>query len=159
MRRYFLLVLALFSIGLSFGQNTFKKNDIYIEAGGNGLFGSLNYERQLTGKPGLGARIGVGFYSEKAFYLTVPVGINYLVKLKGGRSFIDAGLGVTWALRNGDLLGESTTYKDDHFESLVPSVGYRLHTLNNLMWRISVTPVANEFGFVPWLGVSVGKRL
>jgi hypothetical protein len=26
------------------------------------------------------------------------------------------------------------------------------------MWRISVTPVANKYGLVPWLGLSLGKR-
>jgi len=96
MRKYKLAVFAMCIVTLSFGQNNFKKNDIYLEAGGNGLFGSVNYERQLTKTPGLGARIGVGFYTENAFYLTIPVGINYLFKLKNDKSFIDAGLGATW---------------------------------------------------------------
>lgn len=63
------------------GQTTFKKNDIYIEAGGNGLFASANYERQFTKEPGSGFRLGIGFYTENVFYLTIPVGFNYLFKL------------------------------------------------------------------------------
>jgi hypothetical protein len=153
-----LTLFNLCAVTLSFGQGNFKKNDIYLEAGGNGLFGSVNYERQLTKEPALGARIGVGFYTEKAFYLTIPVGINYLFKLKKENTFIDAGLGVTWVRENGILLNESKSNVADHFTNFVPSIGYRKHTARNVMWRVSVTPVINEFGFVPWVGASIGKR-
>ncbi|PJJ74805.1 hypothetical protein BXY57_0368 [Thermoflavifilum aggregans] len=94
MKTQILTIFALCTVMLSFGQGAFKKNDIYLEAGGNGLFGSVNYERRLTKEPALGARMGVGFYTENAFYLTIPVGINYLFKLKeekSFKSFIDAG--------------------------------------------------------------------
>src|SRR5690606_34014640 len=86
MRRKILITLFVCTTTIIFGQDNFKRNDIYLEAGGNGLFGSVNYERQLTKQPGLSARIGVGFYSENAFYLSIPVGINYLFKLKGEKS-------------------------------------------------------------------------
>ena len=142
----------------SFGQSSFKKNGMYVETGGNGLFGSVNYERQLTKEAGLGARIGVGFYLENAFYLTIPVGINYLFPLKNDKSFIDAGLGATWTRIDGSLFGESKNSNGEHFVNFVPSVGYRRHTAQNLMWRISVTPVANKYTLVPWLGASIGKR-
>lgn len=61
------LVLAIFLSTSLLAQNTFKRNDLYLEAGGNGLFASVNYERQLTKQPGLGLRTGIGFYSEKSF--------------------------------------------------------------------------------------------
>jgi hypothetical protein len=152
------LLASTFFVTLSFGQSSFKRNDIYFEAGGNGLFSSINYERQLTSQPGLGFRVGLGFYSENAFYLTIPTGINYLFKLKNENSFIDAGLGATWTRNNGELFSDSSPANGEHFVSFVPSIGYRKHTENNLMWRISVTPVANKYGLVPWLGFSLGKR-
>jgi len=158
MRKIFLTLLILLAVTLSFAQTNFKKNDIYLEAGGNGLFGSVNYERQLTKEPGLGARIGVGFYSENAFYLTIPVGINYLFKLKRENSFIDAGLGVTWAIIDAKLFEESKGSNGDHFTSFVPSIGYRKHAAKNVMWRFSICPVINNSGFVPWVGASIGKR-
>jgi hypothetical protein len=37
------------------------KNSIFVEALGNGLFGSINYERQLTREEGLSLRAGIGF--------------------------------------------------------------------------------------------------
>lgn len=49
----FTTILILCAVTFIFGQSNFKKNDIYIEAGGNGLYGSVNYERQLTKQPGL----------------------------------------------------------------------------------------------------------
>ncbi|MDB5232777.1 MAG: hypothetical protein JWN76_3582 [Chitinophagaceae bacterium] len=158
MRKRILTACALCSITFSFGQSTFKKNDIYLEAGGNGLFGSVNYERQITNKSGLGLRVGVGFYSEKAFYLTIPAGINYLFKLKNNKSFIDAGLGVTWTRIDGKLFVGSKNQNADNFVNFIPSIGYRRHTVKDVMWRISLTPIANKYSFVPWLGASIGKR-
>lgn len=155
------LTILLAFLGIAFYshcQTSFKRNDIYLEAGGNGLFSSVNYERQLTKQPGLGFRLGVGFYSEKAFYLTIPVGINYLFKLKNDKSFIDAGLGATWTRINGNLFGSSKNSNGDHFVNFVPSIGYRRHTAKDLMWRISITPIANKYSLVPWLGLTIGKR-
>ena len=156
MKHFILCIITAAFITSSFGQTAFKKNDIYLEAGGNGFFASVNYERQLTRQPGLGVRLGVGFYTENAFYLTIPVGINYLFKLNSEKSFIDAGLGVTWARIDANLFPESKN--SDNFVKFIPSLGYRRHTTQNLMWRISVTPAINESGFVPWLGLSIGKR-
>ena len=158
MRKYFLLFVAVYATTFLFGQSSFKKSDIYLEAGGNGLFGSINYERQLTKRPGLGARVGIGFYSENNFYLTIPVGVNYLFKLKGENSFIDAGLGATWSRSDGKVFGNSKNSNGDHFVNFIPSIGYRRHTTKNVMWRVSFTPVANKYGLVPWLGGSIGKR-
>lgn len=158
MRKEILTAFAFCTATLSFGQNNFKKNDIYLEGGGNGLFGSVNYERQLTKQSGFGARIGVGFYAENAFYLTIPAGINYLFRLKAKNSFIDAGLGATWTRIDGNLFSDSKNSKGDHFVNFIPSIGYRKHTARDVMWRISVTPIANKYGFVPWLGASIGKR-
>ena len=152
-----LLVISGFAF-CSFGQTTFKRNDIYLEAGGNGLFASVNFERQLTKQPGFGFRLGVGFYAVNVFYLTVPVGINYLFKLKNNKSFIDAGLGVTWTRIEGDLFENSRYSSGDHFVNFFPSIGYRRHTTKDLMWRFSVTPIANKNGLIPWIGLSLGKR-
>jgi hypothetical protein len=152
---FFVVLVITFS---SFGQTAYKRNDIYLEAGGNGLFASVNYERQLTKQPGIGFKFGVGFYSENAFYLTIPVGINYLFKLQNNKSFIDAGIGATWTRLDGNLFGGSKNLNSGHFVNFVPSFGYRRHISKDIMWRISATPIANKYGLVPWLGFSIGKR-
>lgn len=158
MRKFLLLMLVSCSAYKAFGQVVHKRNDIYFEAGGNGLFGSVNYERQLTREPGLGARIGLGFYTEYGFYLTIPAGFNYLFKTRKPGSFIEAGLGVTWTRMNGQIFKDDAYSKDDHWVNFIPSIGYRKHTGNDLMWRINLTPIANRYTLVPWLGISLGKR-
>lgn len=156
-RQTLLLFFAVISVNC-FSQTTFKKNDLYLEAGGAGLFTSINYERQLTKEPGLGIRLGVGFYTEDAFYLTIPVGINYLFSLSNHTSFIDAGLNVSFTRADGKLFSNNTPSGNEHFVNFVPSIGFRKHTSKNIMWRASISPVANKFAFTPWLGLSVGKR-
>lgn len=158
MKKHVATLLLLCLTATAFAQSGFKKNDIYLEAGGNGLFGSVNYERQLTALPGLGARIGLGFYFEDAFYLTVPVGINYLFPHKNPKAFIDAGLGATWTRIDGNLFGKTENQNGEHFVNFVPSIGYRRHTAKDMMWRVSVTPIVNKYTGVPWIGFSVGKR-
>lgn len=158
MKKLLLSVFLTKAAILAAAQQDFKRNDIYLEAFGNGLFSSLNYERQLTKQPGLGMRFGVGFYTENVFYLTILSGVNYLFPLKGGKSFIDAGAGVTFARIDGQLFEPSKNSRGNHFTNFIPSIGYRKHAKNDLMWRISLTPVANKFAFTPSLGASVGKR-
>jgi hypothetical protein len=122
------------------------------------LFGSLNYERQLTKLPGLGVRLGAGFYSEDAFYLTMPIGLNYLFPLKNQRSFIEVGVGATWAHYNGKVFQKDELEKGNSFVNFIPSIGFRRHTKHSVMWRINATPVFNKYAATPWLGFSIGKR-
>jgi hypothetical protein len=137
-------------------QTRFHRNDIYMEAFGAGLFGSVNYERQLSKMPGMGIRLGLGFYTENKFYLTIPVGLNYLFPLTKRGSFIDAGIAYTPAFGDGRVFADKEMR--DKFNSIIPSIGYRKHTLNNLMIRASFTPVINYSGFHPLLGLSLGNR-
>ena len=86
---------------IAFGQennnkNKNLKNTVFVEALGNGLFGSINYERQLTKEPGLSLSAGIGFYTEYDFYLTLPFSIQYLIDLNRN-NFIETGIGYTWA--------------------------------------------------------------
>jgi hypothetical protein len=157
MKYYTITLLALFLAVTSYAQEPTKRNFIYLEAGGNGLLASVNYERQLTKEPGIGFRIGTGFYSEEAFYLTIPVGINYLFQLKDKNSFIEAGLGLTLARVDANLFTKSKNSNADHLTNFIPSFGYRKHINERTFWRISATPIINKFGIVPWIGLAIGK--
>ncbi|WP_026464307.1 hypothetical protein [Adhaeribacter aquaticus] len=164
MRKYLITVLTL-SATLAWGQNPFLRNNIFFELGGNGVYGSLNYERQLTKQPGLSARFGIGtLHGQRegisdplTYWLTIPVSINYLVNLKNNQSFIDAGLGATWTPL--ELYFKLPKYPERKgFINYFPSIGYRRYTSKNLMWRINFTPVFFEDFFLPWAGISIGKR-
>jgi hypothetical protein len=157
--KYFVLTLAVSLIASSsYGQTTFKRNDIYLQAGGNGLLVSMNYERQLTEEPGFGLRLGLGFHPGEGYNLIVPVGVNYLFEIKNDKSFVEAGLGVTWTRTPVILLANSKGIEGNSFISFVPSVGYRQHTNRNMMWRINLTPIINKYSAFPWFGLSLGKR-
>ena len=155
-----IIFFSIFST-LLYGQTTLKKNGLFVEVGGNGLFTSLNYERQLTNKPGLGMQLGIGFYSIDPFRLTIPVGVNYLVKLNNNNSFFDLGFGATYSKADVKLYimvdNKDPNYVNTNYINYIPSIGYRRQTIKNLMWRISFTPIINHNGFIPFFGFAIGK--
>lgn len=152
----FILLFFVFVIPLKAQENSLR-NSMYIEIGGSGLFASINYERQLTKLPALSARIGLGFYTEKALYTTLPIGINYVLKLSKSHSYLDVGMAVSYANRNHRFFIREKG-NTEGFTSFIPSIGYRKDGKEDLFWRVSFTPVINEFSFVPWFGFSFGKK-
>lgn len=155
------IISFLIAITISFNviaQEKTLQNVIFFEIGGNGLFTSLNFERQLQKEPGLGLRIGLGYYADIVPYLTIPVGVNYLFKLKNPKSFIEAGFGMTFAREDGVFFKKRPYTNYDHFVNYIPSVGYRRHTRHGYMWRVNLTPTFNKYTSIPWVGVAFGKR-
>jgi hypothetical protein len=155
------LCLTILSLN-ALAQDSSKKNEIFLELGGNGLVGSVNYARQLTKKPGLELRAGLGAYGAKP-YLTIPVSLNYLIGLGGQHSFLNVGIGatytkadVTYGLRY--ELAEGAIYRKSEAVSFVPSFGYRYYTTKDFSWRINFTPVINRHAFFPIFGIGAGKR-
>jgi hypothetical protein len=164
MRKYFPLSLILVITTSVSAQNSFKRNDIYGEMFGNGIgIVSLNYERQLKDKPGFGFRLGLGYFSDYKFPLSVPVGINYLINLRHYKSLIDVGAGVTWSNAAGlkTFKQEALTGRgyDEYIVSFIPSIGYRQHIINDkFMWRFSLSSIMNKYRVFPYLGLSAGMR-
>lgn len=154
-----LLPIFLLMTVFAHAQQKSPKNNFYAEAGGNGLFGSLNYERQLSRKPGFAVHAGFGFYTEDHLYLTIPAGVDILFPLKKQDRYIDWGMDMTWASNNGNFFGQNRLGSTvPHFVSFIPSLGYRAHMKNDLFWRFGFSPVINRYGFVPWAGFAFGKR-
>lgn len=160
-----ILFLVLTSIS-AFGQKENNevqnlRNTIFIEALGNGLLGSANYERQLSKNPHLTARVGIGFHAESNFYLTIPISLQYFFDLKKN-NFIEAGIGYTWAQFGADdcFYCDGTDNTDD-YSNLYLSIGYRKHFGNKWMWKVNFSPlITNNHGeiFRPWIGASFGKK-
>ena len=84
MRKIFFFVAAIFAACQLPAQKCSKRNTGYFEIGGNGLVLSLNYERQITSKPGLGLHAGVGLAGDKPSF---PLGAKSLLDLSKQRSF------------------------------------------------------------------------
>lgn len=150
---------------IAFGQennnkNKNLKNTVFVEALGNGLFGSINYERQLTKEPGLSLRAGIGFYTEYDFYLTLPFSIQYLIDLNRN-NFIETGIGYTWADAGADDIFNNKSVKNsDNLNNLFLSVGQKKHFGKDWMWKANFTPLItnNKEVTLPWIGVYIGKR-
>jgi hypothetical protein len=164
MRNCFFVVFILLSTTTANAQHLFKRNLIYAEAFGNaiGLL-SLHYERQLTSKPGLGFHVGVGYFSNTEFSLSIPVGLNYLVTLREYKSFMDIGAGATYSHADGIKTYEQELLTgpgyNDRIISFVPSIGYRQHIIKDkLMWRFNINAIFTKYRSFPFAGLSAGFR-
>lgn len=160
MLRLNLAIILVFLTAIVFGQKPIR-NNIYLELGGNGIFLSLNYERKIIENANIYAHLGVGMYAIQPTYVTIPFGINYLLKVKGPNNFVEFGLGATYTKAIISLLGvvekndsEPKGIKDLNF---IPSISYRWHTKKNFMYKIGITPIFNRYDSFPFFGFSVGK--
>lgn len=133
------------------GQET--QNTIYLEALGNGGLVSINYERQVDASLPVLIRVGLGYVPSvwnSNPIITLPISMHYLLGL-GQTDYLDIGLGATV------LIGEESEVP------WFPSLGYRRDFSEIWMWRFHITPQIfylegeNE-GWVPWIGISIGKR-
>jgi hypothetical protein len=158
MRKFIFSQIAIIATIQLAAQKPFKKNTFYAEILGNGMVLSINYERQLKNKPGLGYYLGIGLGGVKP---AIPFGAKYLIDLKNHKSFIEAGAGITLGER--DLWIErdiGSTVKNSYKPGFIPSIGYRHHTPYGFMWRVNYTPVFSGFRNIPlFFGLSLGWRI
>ena len=153
----FVFTVFIFSGIHAFSQSNFRRSTIYGEVGGNGVFLSLNYEKQLGTKPGLGVHLGLGNADiDENFAFTFPIGVDYLFNISRQKSFIEAGAGVTWALQN---IWDGYNDKEPHKYKprFIPSLSYRHQTPYGLMWKLTATPDFEKNSTVPFYpGISLG---
>jgi hypothetical protein len=157
----FIIGLSLFAFS-AFAQDLTKKNDIFLELGGNGFAGSVNFARQLTKKPRLELRAGLGIYPVRP-YLTIPVSLNYLIAMGNQHAFLNFGIGATYT--KADITFgvkaeyvEGYVYRKSEAVNFVPNFGYRYYTTKDFSWRVNFTPVINRHATFPIFGIGAGKR-
>ena len=128
---------------------------VYVEALGNGLLGSVNFDMRLKKdrNDGVGVRVGLGLGElwSDGRYTSIPLSINYILgKRKNG---LEAGIGMTPQITLRDL-DEGSNIKAIGFMNL----GYRLQPLNKgIVVRAMITPAFNSNGFHGgWGGLSLG---
>lgn len=155
-----ILAIACLPI-LSFGQAE-KRNNIYFQFAGNGLFLSLNYERNLSKVDNLYAHAGLGVYGIYPTFVTVPIGLNYLINIKDNRRFVDVGLGVTYCEHPIDIglagKGSKKTYDFNDKINFIPSVWFRTHSKKEIVFKVGISPIINTSGVIPFFGIAIGKR-
>jgi hypothetical protein len=156
MKRTFIASLFLFAIVSIASAQTAAKS-IYVELGGPGI-ASLNFDTRFSkGEKGLGGRIGIGGWKvEDEGYLTVPVGINYLLG-KDNKNYFEIGAGFTYVHTSDNTFDGNSTF-DGTFGHL--TFGYRLQPANGgFTFRAAIVPVFGQGDFIPYYaGISFGYK-
>ncbi len=153
-----------------------SRNAIYLEAGGNGGYGSINYDRILrqNRRFKLSGHIGAGFTYKESFDKATPlIPVEVDVLIGEYKNFMELGLGYTagWAYQryqsaeatNGTraqyaLRKEFVTYG-------FARLGYRYQpSQSGWLFRLGFTPIflktgqsVHGFGLSLWGGLSLGR--
>jgi hypothetical protein len=153
--KFILYFLLFFSIHLSAQNLNSVSNSVYLELGGNGLLGTINYEREIISN--FNIRLGMSAFpnggghsnseslSDWAFGPLIMV--NYLYRIsKESSSGYALGTGIL-------LIGAEKVYPSFLF-------GYRYSPIDGgITFQIAITPIIDlEHQFDLWAGVSIGYR-
>jgi hypothetical protein len=139
-----LLILTFPKSGVS--QNETKKNAIFLEGFGSGIFYSFNYDWRFKDRAnGLGGKVGFSYTGiDGSKVTTIPIAINYLLGKK--RSFIELGFGTTLTLLS--HTNSTTATSDPRFSGtgllLNGIVGYRRVSKSGFLLRAGLTPFFNS---------------
>lgn len=162
--RYLLLrtaLLLLLALPLSAQWKQEYRNALFVEFAGNGLLLSANYERILTTRPYFVLRAGLGVYPNHSVKISLPLSYGYLLPLNREKNqFVEFGLGLTYVqadvklYRLIDYAGKAPKLSHVQF---VPSLNYRIHASNGSIFKVGITPVYNQHGWIPYFGVCYGK--
>ncbi len=131
-----------------FPDDSYSKNVMFVEAGGNGLGFSLNYEGFYSRK--VGVRLGVG--SLLLYGLSFPVMLNYYVGEDNNKLELGAGI----VRFNG---GADSIFGDEATTLLGVTIGLRHQKqFRGVVVRVSFTPLYNpeKDRLIPFGGLSVG---
>lgn len=168
-------VIIIIALAIAGGNsiNAQSNKSVFFELGGNGLGLSLNFESRLAkSEKGFGLRGGIGLIPainagdadilipSSPAVLTIPISINHLAGK--APSYLETGLGVTYAYTNGTFSSDFWGYSEKVQQGiflLIPSVGYRYaKTGKGFMGRIVISPIIGSGGVTFWAGLSAGYK-
>jgi len=153
--------LLLLTLILTATASAQSRNVAYVELGGNGVFATVNYERQLAeqwfGRAGFSA-VTVSDENDTDLTFVVPLMVNYLTN-PGSAHHLEAGAGITFVAGDSqDLYGDED---DDQISNVAgtATLGYRYQKpARGFVFRAGFTPLFDGSGILPWAGVSFGYR-
>lgn len=167
--QYRVIILSIFCFSLSLLSAQEKDeqeaiNLVYLEAGGFGGFGSLNYERLVFTKDyfQVGSRLGLGLNRFKDFRnkfnpdISIPIGVNfaYGTRIKG-----EIGIGTTYTniVHAGPSLGVERS-SEIHGNLLI---GVRFQKRERgALFRLGYSPIFEKFSKIRhWPYISFGWSL
>ena len=150
MKKLFVILIICLLTYSSYCQDT-RKNSIYVEALGNGILYSINYERlfPLGEYVGLITRIGFAYDFEFFSSITIPLEISGIL---GKKHCFELGAGYTFILND--------------IDGYLIRAGYRYRAKNGFLIRVApmILIPSSEYecsGFFcpeafPWIGISIG---
>ncbi len=168
--KFFFFCFFLLWVLACFGQEKeprMRNKLLLAEAGGAGVAFSLNYDQRLFKRiDGLGFRAGLGFHLQSDFngsttnpgfnkigLLTLPIQLNYVLRIKQSKSAIEFGGGTTYSSKRVELFNSAGS---DHFTWNAALMYRRIPKNNRLNWRLGFTPFLNSEGILPSAAVSIG---
>jgi hypothetical protein len=124
-------------------------NSIFLEVGGNGIFGTLNYERMINSKMGL--RVGGIFlpFSDTEHPLFGTLMINWILGKDNLRMEIGQGIfiyGGGW---------EEFSHSGSIFFTATIGIRYQ-PKIKGIILRLGFTPLFGPDRVYPWAGASIG---
>lgn len=139
-----------------------KKNQFYLELGGNAIIYSFNYERMITDNFSLRGGIGISptLGLVEGTFIFIPITGSFL--LGSNTSKLEIGLGVTY------FSGKETEFFSYEVDSETKSklfitgiLGYRYVSSGGFIFRVAFTPLYNpdkteDSKFLPWGALSFG---
>lgn len=148
---FFILGSSLIVKSQSEYCNNLKKNTVYFEFIGNGIFYSINYDRlfEITEKVKLSARIGFhytdNFIGNDNRLIGSPLEISGLYSIFRKKHFLEVGSGLT--------IMNNLNYNNNHVENLiilVLRIGYRYQKPNGgLFLKVGFLPMYDMYAFNP----------
>lgn len=177
MKTFFAFVLLicssiLFSQGSNSPTKFENKNSVQLDAGGHGMFYSLNYERIIfNGKRfKTAAQVGFSYYPRSWGYIELwtPIGINEIFSFTN-KHHIELGIGIVPTRSPSPKMEEMFDSYSPWSYFLSARLGYRYQKPDgNFLFRAGFTPLAEgrlrDFGkpsylnIHPLVGVSFGFK-
>lgn len=150
---------AVLLINFSSNSGQTHPNSIYLEALGNGILYSVNYDRLFT--ENVGGRIGIMYlssfdiiFTSEENVLLVPIMVNYFT---GNKHKLELGAGIVYAhADNIGIFGIGSGEGGSGIASTA-TIGYRYQNPNGgFLFRVGFTPFLGKDGFEASGGISLG---
>ena len=157
---FVLIICSNYAYSQSSENTKPRNNQLFLEFGGNGIYGSLNYERLILKKKQIGVKGGVSTYNMIDFEgnlnpdLIIPYGVSFL---KGKNLKFEFGVGQTITsvvTLNTDQWEKERVYRV-HGNFLV-GIRYQKQT-KGLVFRGGYSPIIQDYlTYKHWAYISVG---
>ncbi|MGZ4034022.1 MAG: hypothetical protein ACXVPU_08665 [Bacteroidia bacterium] len=149
-----------------------RKNAFYYEFGGNGIKGSINYDRLITWKNAKFKnifRVGLGYYgsssddSIKWVSKIIVSEINFILGKGKYLGYWEIGVGYSYFIDPVKYYRDKVLSEKKNWSVNFIRIGYRMQAKNGVQCRIAFTPTysrdfykSNKYSFGLWGGVSLG---